>query len=412
MSDDVKVFGMPAKSGRWIFIILNIIINMCLGAVYAYSVFKKPLETQFGVGATLGNLPFMIFLAVFAIFTFLTGKFIDKYGPRKIMMIGGVIVGIGWILTMFAPHIYIVTLTYGIIAGAGVGIVYGGPVAVAARWFPDKKGLAVGLSLLGFGMSALVTAPFAKYCISLYGPLSTCGIMGIGFLILIVILSSFMKFPAQGWKPEGWTPAAASGVSTGKSFTLGEMVKTSSFYGLWLCYIIGTTAGLMAIGMSASVSGEVVGLDASMSATLVAIFAIFNGGGRPLFGWLTDKITPKYSAVISFIIIFIASIFMLFAEQGSTMLYSLCFFGFWLCLGGWLAIGPTATASFFGMDGYAQKYGLMFSAYGFGAIIGGIISGSAKDVFGSYLVAFKPTAVLAVVGLILAILFIKPPVKK
>ncbi len=410
MSEDAKVFGMPAKAGRWCFVILGIIINMCLGAVYAYSVFKKPLETQFGVGATLGNLPFIFFLAVFAIFTFFAGKFIDKFGPRKVMMTGGFVVGIGWILTQFAPHIYVVTLTYGVIAGAGVGIVYGGPVAVAARWFPDKKGLAVGLSLLGFGLSALVTAPFAKYCISIYGPLTTCGIMGIIFLIVIVLLSSLMRFPAQSWKPAGWEPAKA-GVSAAKSLSLGEMIKTSSFYGLWLCYIIGTTAGLMAIGISASVGGEVIGLSAGASATLVSIFAIFNGGGRPLFGWLTDKITPKYTAILSFVIIFLASICMLFAEQGSTLLFTLCFFGFWLCLGGWLAIGPTATASFFGMDGYAQKYGLMFSAYGLGAIIGGIISGSAKDVFGSYIFAFKPTAIMAVIGILLAIFLLKPPKK-
>jgi MFS family permease len=351
----------------------------------------------------------MIFLALFATFTFLSGKFLDKYGPKKVMMIGGVIVGIGWMLTYFASSIYFVMLTYGIIGGAGVGIVYGGPVGVAARWFPDKKGLAVGLSLAGFGMSAFVTAPFAKYCISLYGPLATFGIMGIAFLIIIFILSMFMKFPAANWKPAGWT--APAGVAGAKSFTLGEMVKTSSFFGLWLCYIIGTTAGLMAIGISASVGGEVIGLDATAAATLVSIFAIFNGGGRPLFGWLTDKITPRNSAILSFIIILASSIAMLFAEQGSTTLYALSFFGFWLCLGGWLAIGPTATASFFGMDGYAQKYGLMFSAYGLGAIIGGIISGSAKDVFGSYVVAFKPTAVMAIIGIVLAILLVKPPKK-
>jgi MFS family permease len=167
----------------------------------------------------------------------------------------------------------------------------------------------------------------------------------------------------------------------------------------------------MAIGISATVGREVIGLDVGTAAFLVSIFAIFNGIGRPIFGWLTDKITPRNSAILSFVIIAIASFMMLSAQQGSTGLYTIAFSGFWLCLGGWLAIGPAATASFFGLEGYAQKYGVVFSAYGLGAIIGGIISGSAKDVFGSYLKAFWPTAILAIAGIIIALLFLKPPKK-
>jgi len=121
MAQDEKVFGMAPSAGRWIFVLLGIVINMCMGAVYAYSVFKKPLEELFKVGSTQSNLPFMIFIAVFALFTFFAGRFIDKYGPRKVMIIGSIVVGIGWILTQFASSISMVILTYGIIAGAGVG---------------------------------------------------------------------------------------------------------------------------------------------------------------------------------------------------------------------------------------------------------------------------------------------------
>ncbi|HOP85561.1 MAG TPA: OFA family MFS transporter [Syntrophorhabdaceae bacterium] len=409
MSNDTKVFGMSAEAGRWIFVILGMIINMCLGAVYAYSVFKKPLEELFKVSATQGNLPYMIFLATFSLFIFLSGKFLDKFGPKIVMSIGGIVVGIGWILTYFATSISMVVVTYGIIGGAGVGIVYGGPVSVATRWFPDKKGLAVGLALLGFGASAFVTAPLAKSLIVSYGPLKTFGIMGIAFLIVTVILSMLMKFPPAGYKPKGWTPPATA--AGGKSLTTGEMLKTASFYGLWICYTLGSTAGLMAIGISASVGREVIGLDMGTAATLVMIFAIFNGIGRPIFGALADKITPRWAAVISFIIILAASLMMLVAGKGSVGLYGTAFCCFWLCLGGWLAIGPAGTASFFGIEGYAQKYGVMFSAYGLGAIIGGIISGSAKDTFGSYTMAFYPTAAMAIIGIIIAILMVKPPKK-
>jgi len=411
MADDQKIFGMPANTGRWIFVLLGMVVNFCLGAVYAYSVFKKPLEEMFKISATQGGLPYMIFLAMFALFTFLAGKFIDRLGPRKVMMFGGAIVGVGWMLTYFASNITMVILTYGIIGGAGVGIVYGGPVSVATRWFPDKKGLAVGLALAGFGGSAIATAPIASALIGQYGPLGAFGIMGIAFFFITIILAIPMKFPPAGYKPAGWKPpaAAAGGVA---NFAPGQMIKTSSFYGLWLCYILGATAGLMAIGISASVGREVIGLDKTMAASLVMLFAVFNGIGRPIFGALTDKITPKYSAILSFVLIFIASAMMLSASNGSVVLYAVAFCLFWLCLGGWLAIGPAATAGFFGLDGYAQKYGVVFSSYGLGAIIGGIISGSAKDAFGSYTVAFYPTAGMAIAGIIIALLLLKPPKPK
>ena len=412
MAQDEKVLGMYANAGRWIFVILGMVVNMCLGAVYAYSVFKKPLETMFNATATQGNLPFMAFLAMFALFTFFSGRFIDKMGPRIVMIVGGIVVGVGWILTYFASSMMMVVITYGIIGGAGVGIVYGGPVSVATKWFPDKKGLAVGLSLLGFGASAFVTAPLAKNLIAAYSnnPLPAFGIMGAGFLIVTVILSIFMRFPEAGWKPAGWNPPQAAGGPV-KTFTAGQMLKTSSFYGLWLCYILGATAGLMAIGISATVGREVIGLDVGTATLLVSVFAIFNGIGRPIFGALSDKITPKGAAILSFIIIAAASFMMLSAGKGSTGLYAVAFCGFWLCLGGWLAIGPAATATFFGLEGYAQKYGVVFSAYGLGAIIGGIISGSAKDTFGSYIAAFYPTAGMAIAGIIIALLLLKPPKK-
>ncbi|MCX5809043.1 MAG: OFA family MFS transporter [Proteobacteria bacterium] len=413
MAQDVKVFGMSANAGRWIFVVLGMVINMCLGAVYAYSVFKKPLEIMFKSTATEGNLPFMVFLAMFALFTFFSGRFIDKMGPRIVMMFGGIVVGVGWILTYFASSMTMVVITYGIIGGAGVGIVYGGPVSVATKWFPDKKGLAVGLSLLGFGASAFVTAPLAKNLIAAYSnnPLPAFGIMGIGFLIITVILSMFMKFPEAGWKPAGWNPPQAAGGSAARTFTAGQMIGTSSFYGLWLCYILGATAGLMAIGISATVGREVIGLDVGTATLLVSVFAIFNGIGRPIFGALTDKITPRGTAILSFVIIAVCSFMMLYAGKGSTGLYAVAFCGFWLCLGGWLAIGPASTATFFGLEGYAQKYGVVFSAYGLGAIIGGIISGKAKDAFGSYTTAFYPTAGMAILGIIIAVILLKPPKK-
>jgi MFS family permease len=410
MTKETKVFGLPAESGRWLFVVLGLIMDVCLGAVYAYSIFLGPVRKAFaGVSAFQANFPFMVFLAFFSVLMFFGGRVMEKLGPRKIGIVGGIIVGLGWFLSSYATNIWMLTLTYGVIAGSGVGLVYGCPVAMGAKWFPDKKGLAVGLMLAGFGGSALITGKVASLLIPSVGLSTTFMYFGIAFGIILVILSLPFRFPAPGWVPSGWKPAA--GTVAAADFTPGEMVKSGTFCGLSLCFLIGSIAGLMAIGISKPVGNEIIKISSETAATLVGVFACFNALGRPLFGWLTDKITPRNAAILNLIMILTVSIIMIFAKEGDTNLYVISFIGFWLSLGGWLAIAPTATATFFGMKNYARNYGVVFFAYGLGAIIGGIISGQAKDVFGTYTVAFYPTAVLSVVGLVLALAFLKPPKK-
>jgi MFS transporter, OFA family, oxalate/formate antiporter len=410
MTKETKVLGLPAESGRWLFVVLGLIMNVCLGAVYAYSIFLGPVRKAFtDVSAFQANFPFMVFLAFFSVLMFFGGRVMEKLGPRKIGIVGGIIVGLGWFLSSYATNIWMLTLTYGVIAGSGVGLVYGCPVAMGAKWFPDKKGLAVGLMLAGFGGSALITGKIASVLIPSVGLPTTFMYFGIAFGIILIILSLSFRFPAAGWVPSGWKPAA--GTVAAADFAPGEMVKSSTFCGLFLCFLIGSIAGLMAIGISKPVGNEIIKISGETAATLVGVFACFNALGRPLFGWLTDKITPRNAAVLNLIMILIVSIIMIVAKEGDTNLYVISFIGFWLCLGGWLAIAPTATATFFGMKNYARNYGVVFFAYGLGAIIGGIISGKAKDVFGTYTFAFYPTAALAIIGLVLAFALLKPPKK-
>jgi MFS family permease len=409
MIEDTKLFGMSAESGRWLFVVIGLVMNVCLGAVYAYSIFLGPVKKAFNVSASMANLPFMVFLSFFAILMFFGGRIMEKLGPRKLIITGSIIVGLGWMLSSFAPNIWILTLTYGAIAGSGVGLVYGCPVATAARWFPDKKGLAVGLMLAGFGGSALITGKIASLMIPAVGLPTTFLYFGIVFGIVLVILGLPFRFPVAGWKPAGWTPAAGSMAAA--DFMPADMIKTPTYWGLFFCFMIGSIAGLMAIGISKPVGSEIIKISGETAATLVGVFACFNAIGRPLFGFITDKLTARYATMINLAIILLVSILMIKAGEGDTNLYVISFIGFWLCLGGWLAIAPTATATFFGMKNYARNYGVVFFAYGLGAIIGGIISGQAKDVFGTYTVAFYPTAVLAVVGLVLAFVLLKMPKK-
>jgi len=414
MAEETKLFGLPAEKGRWILVVLGFIINLCLGSVYAYSVFKVPVQNLFKVGAFDGGLPYMFFLAFFAgIFPF-SGRLLEKLGPRTMGIIGGVVVGAGWIMSGVLPaiwsNIWILVITYGVIAGAGVGLAYSGPIAVATRWFPDKKGLAVGLTVAGFGGSPFISAYVAKSLIDTVQVLNAFLILGIAFLILIILLSLPLKFPVANWKPAGWTPKAGA-ATVGADLDSSAMVKTSTFWGLFLCFIIGSLAGLMAIGISSPLATGIIKLDAAAAATLVMVFALFNAGGRPLFGWVTDRITPRNAAIVSFVIILLASVGMLFAGPGSLALYVVCFAAFWLCLGGWLAIAPTSTTTFFGTKFSARNYGIMLLAYGLGAILANFISGFASDLFGSYLRAFIPVAAMAFIGIFLAIFLMRPPKK-
>jgi len=409
MSEE-KLFGMPAEKGRWMFVVLGFIINICLGSVYAYSVFRGPVAKLLNLNATEAGLPFMAFLAAFATLMFFGGQVMAKLGPKLLGWIGGAIVGAGWMMASFSTSGTMLAITYGLIGGGGVGLAYGVPLAVAGRWFPDKRGLALGLTLAGFGGSPFVSANVAAALIKSVGPMQTFFYMGAAFLVIMIVCFMPFRFPKDGWLPAGWKPAAAAAGSA-VDLNMGEMARTSTFYGLFLCYTIGCLAGLMAIGISASVAQEIIKIDPATAATLVGVFAIFNGVGRPIFGVLTDKLSPKMAAIISFVIILACSLGMLAAGPGSVMLYTICFIGFWLCLGGWLAIAPTATTTFFGVKNYAKNYGLVYFAYGIGAILGGIIAGQAKDTFGSFTVAFYPTAGLAVLGILIAMALMKP-VKK
>jgi MFS transporter, OFA family, oxalate/formate antiporter len=402
---DVKLFGMPAEKGRWILIPLGMLVFLCMGTVYSWSIFRKPLENLLNIGATESLLPFTFLLVLFAVLMPITGFYIDRIGSRKVIAIGGVVMGLGYILSSLGTNISMLVFTYGIIAGIGVGITYGVPLAVSAKWFPDKKGLAVGLTIIGFGLSPVITAPLAQNLIHAYGVQFTFVILGIAFTAIILAVSTTLKTPPAGWRPAGWNPPVTA--RTDELAQNKPMIQTSRFYGLWLCYTIGGFVGLTAIGISSPLAQEIIKLDEATAATTVALFALFNGAGRPFFGWLTDRIKPRMAAVVSYVLIIIASIMMLNAGEGDVATYLVAFSLFYFCLGGWLAIAPTSTLTLFRPEDYAKNYGIVFTAYGAGALIGTLLAGRIRDLLGSYTAFFIPTAVLAALGIVLAIFMLK-----
>jgi MFS family permease len=174
-----------------------------------------------------------------------------------------------------------------------------------------------------------------------------------------------------------------------------------------MCYTIGTFVGLSAIGISSPVAEEIIQIDPALAASSISLFALFNGVSRPLFGWLSDRFSPRYVAITSYVLILIACVLMVNAGEGQVATYLIAFCLFWFCLGGWLAIAPTTTLRFFNPDNYAQNYGIVFTAYGVGALLGTLIAGRIRDWFGSYTYAFYPMGLLAIFGIIIASFFLK-----
>lgn len=398
------VLGRPADQGRWLLIPLGMIILLCLGSVYSWSIFRTPLENELGISASASLLPYTFVLVFYAALMPIAGFYIPRMGTRIITAVGGIIVGSGYILSSFATHVGMLVFTYGVIAGTGVGITYGVPMVVVSRWFPDKKGLAVGLTIIGFGLSPLITAPLANHLISVYTVRPTLRILGIAFTAIILAISLTMKLPPKGWHPRQNIAASASILDSAYPKNL---LKSRSFYGLWICYAIGTLVGLSAIGISSAVGEELININPTMAAQSVALFALFNGVSRPLFGWLADRFKPHYIAILSYVLILIACVLMVNAEAGQVGTYLMAFCLFWFCLGGWLAMAPTITLGFFNPDQYAQNYGIIFTAYGVGALIGTLVTGSIRDLFGTYTYVFYPMAFLAIIGIIVASLLLK-----
>jgi MFS family permease len=406
--------GMPPEKGRWVLVAVGLVINLCLGTVYSWSVFVDPLtdyfSTHLGQPVTANEvlLPYSVILAVFAVTMALTGRYVETHGPRKITIAGCILTGLGWLLASTVSTITMLSVMYGVIGGIGIGIAYGATVAVAARWFPDRRGLAVGLTVFGVGFSAFITANLAGYFIAAYGVMSTFRIFGIGIILITIPLALPLVFPPAGWKPEGWNPPVPREGEHGTcECNRRAMVKTPAFYGLWICYFIGCIAGLMAVSISKPVGTELLQIATGLATALVGFFALFNGGGRLVFGVLTDRLNPGKTAMLSFVLIALASLAMW--QVPTVGVYIIAFAVLWGCLGGWLAIAPTATATYFGTGDYPRCYGLVFLAFGAGAIAGPQLAGFIKTTTGNYSGVFPWVFMLAIIGFVIAFVLMKPP---
>jgi OFA family oxalate/formate antiporter-like MFS transporter len=393
---------------RWLVVVGAILIQLCLGAIYAWSVFTKQITMPLAEGGIYGFTTkqamgvFSAGLVTFAIFTIIAGRLQLRYGPRPIAVLGGIVLGLGYILGGFLGKTFAAQLLcIGIIGGAGIGLGYVVPIAVGVKWFPDKKGMVAGLAVAGFGFGATLWVKLAgswfggllntTNLFGLPGVQSVFFIYGIVFAALVLIGSIVMVNPPAGWKPAGWTPPAADSAkakATGAvDLTSGEMLRTPQYYALLLMFIGSALAGLMVIGVirlfgidALQASGARTDVNAAgiAAGTAMAWYAILNGLGRIVWGTVSDKIGRKLALIL--MCAFQGVIMLLFFKMGHSvagLIVGACIIGF--NFGGNFALFPAATADFFGNKNVGINYGWVFLAYGVAGIAGPQVAGYFKD---------------------------------
>ncbi|MDQ5984898.1 MAG: MFS transporter, OFA family, oxalate/formate antiporter [Syntrophus sp. SKADARSKE-3] len=373
---------------RWLVVVGALLIQVSLGAVYIYSVFKPGLGLIFPTwSATDLALPSQLILAFFATGVIFAGRIQDKIGPRIVATVGGILLGSGLVMASFATNLLMFTLAFSVVGGIGIGTAYVCPIATCVKWFPDKRGMITGLAVAGFGAGALVFTPIAKAFIASSGIMSTFMYLGLIFLVAVVAGAQLMIVPPAGFKPAGWNPPApAPGAAAAASgdFTTMEMLKTPQFYFLWLSYFAGCTAGLMIImnitnmwqspSMLELVKGmPTISLDAfktvaNQGALAVMIVAIFNAAGRLVWGQVSDVIGRKTTLYILFAVSGVIMLVLKMLVSFPLFLFGACTIGF--CFGGFLGLYPAVTADYFGTKNVGANYGLMFAAFGAGGLFG------------------------------------------
>jgi nitrate/nitrite transporter NarK len=386
-------------------------INLALGILYTWSIFKgaitKSIETG-GEGAfnwELASLndPYAVCCIVFAFAMILAGKCQDKFGPRITALMGGLLVGLGFIWISQTTNYVAWVIGFGILVGIGIGFGYSSATPPALKWFPPAKtGLIAGLVVSGFGLASLYIAPLSNYLLDVWGLQSSMMFFGIAFLIIVCSLSLLLTNPPQNYVPQGVVSAGNTSSSKGgnpqEEKSASEMMKTGTFWKLWFIYFIGAGAGLMVIGSVAGMAKKSMGEGAF---AVVAIMAIGNAGGRVVAGILSDKIGRSATLLIMLLFqtfLMFACIPVMGSASASTfalvMLATLIGFNY----GTNLSLFPSLTKDFWGLKNFGMNYGIVFTAWGVGGFVMSRISQMLKADSGSFTSSFIFAGILLVIG--------------
>src|SRR6201998_4294264 len=347
-----------ANTTRWGIAAAGFLMQMALGAFYAWSGFYAPLRNHFHWSGEEVTFTFTVSIFVLSVACFFGGLWMNKKGPRVVALTGGFLYGLGVFLASFSANkLWWLYLSYGVIGGIGVGFAYIVPIAVLVKWFPDRRGLITGLAVGGFGAGALVVAPLATRLIQSVGVLHTFAYLGIAYLVITMGTGNFMQNPPTGWKPEGWVPSVTqSAQRAGKDYTLGEALRTWQWWALWLLLFLNTCAGISIISQESPMFQEIGKASVIVAAGMVGIVAIGNAAGRVFWAWVSDTITRRWTFVTMFLLQ--VGLFWLLPNLSSVAILTVVSFIVLMCYGGGFGTMPAFTADYFGAENVGPISGL------------------------------------------------------
>lgn len=408
-------------TNRWTLAAAAVLMQVCLGIIYAWSVFRAPLEQHYGWSKPVSIAPYRWSILFFTLAMIAAGFWQDKKGPRLVGSIGGMLLGTGCLLAAFFGDTPLgLNLSYGVVAGLGVGFAYVTPIATCVKWFPDKRGLVVGLAVMGFGIGSLVFAPLleamlgtdpSRYAITIPRTFLALAVL---FFIVVTGCAQFYRVPPPGWKPVGWQTSSAAHATM---LDLGpwDMLRSWRFYVLWSVYFLGSSIGLTAIGESSPLIRELAGATAVMTGgAALGVMSLFNGAGRLGWGALSDRLGKRQVLVAMFAIsAFVCALVLPATTNFWRVLAGICAVGF--CYGGYLALMPSLTAEFYGSRRIGANYGILFTAWGAAGFtvprwIAGVLEQQKQRgmITAGYNEMFYTLAALALAGLVISMLLRSP----
>jgi len=393
---------------RWVIATAGVFLQVALGAVYAWSVFRIPLAKQFGWSIPEVTLTFTISIFVLGIAAFFGGLWLNRRGPRIVALTGGVLYGLGVFLASFSDRgLWWLYLSYGVIGGVGLGFGYIVPVAVLVKWFPNRRGLITGIAVGGFGAGALITAPVATRLIQTVGVLHTFAYLGIAFLIVTVVSGAFMQNPPEGWKPAAWSPTATQAAQRAKrDYTLPEALATWQWWALWFLLFLNTSAGISVISQGAPMFQELARVSAAVAAGMVGVVSLGNALGRVFWAAVSDVITRKATFFVMFLLQVL--FFWFLPSITSASILTVVAFVVLLCYGGGFGTMPAFAADYFGAKNIGPIYGLMLTAWGFASAFGPLLIAYMRQASGTYRGALHVIAGVMLISAVLPML-VSPP---
>jgi MFS transporter, OFA family, oxalate/formate antiporter len=392
---------VSATISRWWRLVGALLMTLALGTLYAWSVFVAPLENEFGWKRAQTANVFTIAAVMFATSLLLAGRLQDRFGPFWMAITGGALVSLGFFLCAYTSSLHYLFLCYGVLGGIGNGFGFATVAPVMAKWFPDKRGLAIGLAFAGYGGGSAIFGPVANLVLfPHFGWRTACMMLGGTFLVMTMVGSSLMKNPPEGYRPNGALPASASRVAVSDyEFTPGEILRTPAFYLMWLGFGLGSSAGLLIISQLVPFARSQGIPGVALATMTLAVGAIGNVSGRILSGWLSDVLGRLNTLRVVLAISTVAIPVMYRAGAHVFAVYVMVFIVYF-CYGAQASVNPATVADFWGTRNAGANYGLIFTAWGAAGIIGPTIGGVLFDKYKNYEAAFYAAAILAAVAFV------------